>query len=110
MKNIQKVSKKVKMSCQNVWKVYGNNPDHFFSNGSHSAKDPSALSKDISNQGHIVANADVSFDVHIGEIFVIMGLSGSGKSTIVRCLSRLIKPTAGQIFLDEENLLEKSEK
>ena len=98
------------MSCQNVWKVYGDNPDDFFSNSSHSAKDPSALSKDISNQGHIVANADVSFDVHTGEIFVIMGLSGSGKSTIVRCLSRLIKPTAGQIFLDEENLLEKSEK
>ena len=98
------------MSCQNVWKVYGDNPDDFFSNSSHSAKDPSALSKDISNKGHIVANADVSFDVHIGEIFVIMGLSGSGKSTIVRCLSRLIKPTAGQIFLDEENLLEKSEK
>ena len=110
MKNSQKVSKKIKMSCQNVWKVYGDNPDYFFSNGSHAGKDPSALSKDISDHGHIVANADVSFDVHIGEIFVIMGLSGSGKSTIVRCLSRLIKPTAGQIFLDEENLLEKSEK
>ena len=98
------------MSCQNVWKVYGDNPDHFFSNDSHTEKDPSALSKELSDHGHIVANADVSFDVHIGEIFVIMGLSGSGKSTIVRCLSRLIKPTAGQIFLDEENLLEKSEK
>ena len=110
MKNIQSVSKKVKMSCQNVWKVYGDNPDHFFSNDSYTEKDPSALSKELSDHGHIVANADVSFDVHIGEIFVIMGLSGSGKSTIVRCLSRLIKPTAGQIFLDEENLLEKSEK
>ena len=110
MKNIQSVSKKVKMSCQNVWKVYGDNPNHFFSNDSHTEKDPSALSKELSEHGHIVANADVSFDVHIGEIFVIMGLSGSGKSTIVRCLSRLIKPTAGQIFLDEENLLEKSEK
>ena len=98
------------MSCQNVWKVYGDNPNHFFSNDSHTEKDPSALSKELSDHGHIVANADVSFDVHIGEIFVIMGLSGSGKSTIVRCLSRLIKPTAGQIFLDEENLLEKSEK
>ena len=110
MKNIQSVSKKVKMSCQNVWKVYGDNPNDFFSNDSHTEKDPSALSKELSDHGHIVANADVSFDVHIGEIFVIMGLSGSGKSTIVRCLSRLIKPTAGQIFLDEENLLEKSEK
>ena len=98
------------MSCQNVWKVYGNNPDHFFRNDSHGGRDPSALSKHISNNGHIVANADVSFDVHTGEIFVIMGLSGSGKSTIVRCLSRLIEPTAGEILLDDENLLGKSEK
>ena len=37
-----------------------------------------------------------------------MGLSGSGKSTIVRCLSRLVEPTAGDIILDGENLLEKS--
>ena len=59
MKNIQSVSKKVKMSCQNVWKVYGDNPDHFFSNDSHTEKDPSALSKELSDHGHIVANADV---------------------------------------------------
>ena len=110
MDNKLKVSKKVKMSCQNVWKVYGNNPDNFFHGYSNAGRDPSALSEHISNNGHIVANADVSFDVHTGEIFVIMGLSGSGKSTIVRCLSRLIKPTFGQIFLDDENLLEKSDK
>ena len=54
------------------------------------------------------ANADVSFDVYAGEIFVIMGLSGSGKSTIVRCLSRLVEPTAGDIILDGENLFEKT--
>ena len=37
-----------------------------------------------------------------------MGLSGSGKSTIVRCLSRLVEPTAGEILLDGEDLLKKS--
>ncbi len=110
MKSDQKISKKVKLSCQSLWKVYGDNPGQFFVNDTHSCRDPLILSKHISDNGHIVANADVNFDVHIGEIFVIMGLSGSGKSTIVRCLSRLIKPTAGEIFLDEENLLEKSDK
>ncbi len=69
---------------------------------------PEALAKTIAEDNHIVANADVSFDVYAGEIFVIMGLSGSGKSTIVRCLSRLVEPTAGDIVLDGENLLKKS--
>ena len=109
MKSDHKISEKVKLSCRNVWKVYGDNPSQFFSNDAH-LRDPSILSKHISDNGYIVANADVNFDVHVGEIFVIMGLSGSGKSTIVRCLSRLIKPTEGEIFLDEENLLEKSDK
>lgn len=40
---------------------------------------------------------NVSFDVAKGEIFVIMGLSGSGKSTIIRMLNRLIDATEGQI-------------
>ena len=56
----------------------------------HDAEAGSARAK------HIVAAADVCFDVHLGEIFIIMGLSGSGKSTMVRCLSRLVEPTAGE--------------
>ena len=61
----------------------------------------------MNHKEHIVANANVSFDVHVGEIFVIMGLSGSGKSTIIRCLSRLVEPTAGEVILDNEDLLKK---
>ena len=47
--------------------------------------------------GVISALWDVNLNVRKGEIFVIIGLSGSGKSTVVRCLNRLIKPTAGEI-------------
>ena len=57
---------------------------------------PLVMLKKIRDSNYIVASADVSFDVHEGEIFVIMGLSGSGKSTMVRCLSRLVEPTAGR--------------
>jgi len=95
----------VKLSCRNVWKVYGERPKQFFSGSSGVVDDAGALAQRIRDAEHIVAAADVSFDVHTGEIFVIMGLSGSGKSTMVRCLSRIVEPTAGEILLDGANLL-----
>lgn len=49
-----------------------------------------------------------SFEVNDGEIFVIMGLSGSGKSTLVRLLNRIIEPTAGQVYIDDEDISELS--
>ena len=47
--------------------------------------------------GCVVGIADCSFAVPRGEIFCVMGLSGSGKSTMVRHINRLIEPTAGEI-------------
>jgi glycine betaine/proline transport system ATP-binding protein len=104
------VTDEVKLSCRNVWKVYGDNPDQFFTDRGGHVGDQSAHANSIRKDHHIVAAADVSFDVHVGEIFVIMGLSGSGKSTIVRCLSRLVEPTVGEIILDGEDLLKASDK
>jgi peptide/nickel transport system ATP-binding protein/oligopeptide transport system ATP-binding protein len=46
----------------------------------------------------------VSFSIRRGEIFGLVGESGCGKSTIARCLVRLIKPTAGQIYFEGEDL------
>ena len=45
----------------------------------------------------VVGIADCSFEVPRGEIFCVMGLSGSGKSTMVRHINRLIEPTSGRI-------------
>lgn len=42
----------------------------------------------------------VSFDVQKGEFLVIIGLSGSGKSTMLRCINRLHAPTSGQILFN----------
>ena len=56
--------------------------------------------------GCAVAVRNISFDVHEGETFVIIVLSGSGKSTVVRRLSRLIEPTRGIIRIDGQDLLE----
>ncbi len=51
-----------------------------------------------------VAVDDVSFDVQKGEIFVIMGLSGSGKSTIIRMVNRLIDASDGVITVDGKDV------
>lgn len=93
----------VKLSCRNLWKVYGPDPGKYFAQGS--AGDPGALAERMRAEGRIPAAIDVGFDVHVGETFVIMGLSGSGKSTVVRCLSRLVDAQAGSVLLDGENLL-----
>jgi glycine betaine/proline transport system ATP-binding protein len=39
-----------------------------------------------------------------------MGLSGSGKSTMIRCISRLIEPTTGAVRIDGEDILQASDK
>jgi len=54
----------------------------------------------LKETGATVALRDVDLTIPRGETFVIMGLSGSGKSTFVRCLNRLIEPTRGTISLD----------
>lgn len=74
-----------KLACRNVWKVYVPNPSRYFAT---SMTDPAQIARDIRASGAIPAAAGISFDVYEDEIFVIMGLSGSGKSTMLRCLSR----------------------
>jgi glycine betaine/proline transport system ATP-binding protein len=54
--------------------------------------------------GQAVGVADATFDVHEGETLVVMGLSGSGKSSLIRCINRLNEPTAGEIVLDGEDI------
>lgn len=47
---------------------------------------------------------DISFQVKKGEMIGIVGESGSGKSTLARQITRLEKPTSGQIFLNNKDI------
>ena len=60
--------------------------------------------------GCTVALWDINLEIPRGQIFVIIGLSGSGKSTMVRCFNRLNKPTSGKILFDGQNLAEMDSK
>jgi glycine betaine/proline transport system ATP-binding protein len=51
-----------------------------------------------------VAVDDVSFEVERGKIFTLIGLSGSGKSTVVRCLNMLQPPTSGKIYFEGNDI------
>ncbi|WP_339086865.1 betaine/proline/choline family ABC transporter ATP-binding protein [Hyphomicrobium sp. ghe19] len=62
------------------------------------------------DEKHIPAVANVSLDIPEGEIFVIMGLSGSGKSTVLRCLARLLDLSHGQVVLDGQDISKLTER
>jgi len=52
-----------------------------------------------------VAVSNVSFTVHEGETLVLLGTSGSGKTTTLRMINRLIEPTSGNIIINGNNIL-----
>ena len=50
---------------------------------------------------------DINTEVHRGEVISIIGPSGTGKSTFLRCLNLLEQPTGGSIIVDGEDILSK---
>lgn len=96
---------KVKVEVRSLYKIFGPQPNKAM-----------ALLKQGLNKEEIfdktettVGVQDASFEIYTGEIFVIMGLSGSGKSTMVRMLNRLIEPTSGQVLIDGEDIVSMSD-
>jgi len=56
--------------------------------------------------GDVTVLKDISTDIQKGEIVSIIGPSGTGKSTFLRCLNLLEAPSGGNIFIDDIPLLE----
>ena len=60
------------------------------------------------NFGNLQVLRDVNATINKGEVISIIGPSGTGKSTFLRCLNLLDKPTAGSVFINEKNILAKN--
>ena len=86
------------LEARHLFKVFGRDPKDAVARlrAGHSRAD-------VADAG-TAAVVDASFTVNRGEIFVIMGLSGSGKSTIIRMLNGLLAPTAGEVTIDGRNV------
>ncbi|MDD5210513.1 MAG: ATP-binding cassette domain-containing protein [Elusimicrobiales bacterium] len=54
--------------------------------------------------GEKVILKDISVDIKEGELFSVIGPSGMGKSTFIKCLIRLLKPESGQIIVDGQDI------
>lgn len=94
----------VAITVKGLYKIFGKNPGRAIP----LLRDGKGKDEILNNIGLTVAINNASFKVKKRETFVIMGLSGSGKSTVLRCLNRLIEPTQGEVLIgdDQINILE----
>ena len=93
------------IQCDSVYKIFGENAKKMLESSQGNVD-----AKTFQDAGCVVGVNDASFEVHNGDLLVVMGLSGSGKSTLLRCISRLTDATSGKIFIDGEDLLALSNK
>lgn len=89
-----------KLKVQNLTKIFGRR----IQKAQELVKAGKSKAEILNSVGATVGVNNASLNVNDGEIFVIMGLSGSGKSTIIRMINRLIEPTFGKIFIDGQDL------
>ncbi len=90
-----------KIVVRNLYKIFGPHPKKAM----NLLADGQEKAEIFEKTGMTVGVNNANFEINAGEIFVIMGLSGSGKSTIVRMLNRLIEPTAGEVIVDGKDVI-----
>lgn len=91
-----------KIEVRNIYKIFGPHPERWL----QAARDGVSKEDLLAQSGHTLGLRDISLSIDEGCIHVIMGLSGSGKSTLIRHFNRLIEPTAGEILVDGQNVVD----
>lgn len=89
------------IESRNIWKIFGPRAEEAASAIKVHGLSPDEVAARFSS---VVAVAGVSFRVPKGQVFCIMGLSGSGKSTVLRHINGLLRPTAGAMLVNGEDI------
>jgi len=93
------------IEIRNVYKIFGGNPGRVYPLIEQGFDKTEILAR----TGCTIGINNASFSIEKGETFVVMGLSGSGKSTVIRCLNRIINPTRGEIIIDGTDIMRASQ-
>ncbi len=87
------------IEAEHAYKIFGRRPqrgvDRLRSGASRA---------DLLKEGLTAAVIDATFEVHAGEIFVVMGLSGCGKSTLIRMVNGLLDCTSGHVRVGDDDI------
>jgi len=89
------------IEVRDLYKIFGQNPKRVIP----MIKEGVSKGDILKRTGCTVAINGATFNIEKKETFVVMGLSGSGKSTFIRCLNRLIEPTHGEIIIHGEDVM-----
>lgn len=85
---------------KNLWKIFGRDPKRILKGPLKNMKKEVIQKK----TGCIVGMRNVNLEIKKGEFYILMGLSGSGKSTMIRNLIRLVNPTSGSIEINGRDI------
>ncbi len=89
------------IEVNDLYKIFGVNPKRTIP----MIKQGMSKGEILKKTGCTIAINGATFAIEKRETFVVMGLSGSGKSTFIRCLNRLIEPTQGEIIVDGDDVM-----
>lgn len=101
---VEATTPNVGVSVKNLYKIFGPTPEKFI----QPVRDGMTKQELRDVHGHVLGLRDISIDMPAGGIQVVMGLSGSGKSTLIRHINRLIDPTAGELWVGDDDVVQMS--
>ncbi len=94
-----------KIEINNLFLIFGREKERAF----RRLQQGRSKAEILKSTGCTVAVQDASLSINEGEIFVIMGLSGSGKSSLLRCINKLVKPTRGEVLINGKDIVKANE-